>query len=451
MDDVAPELGALILSNVADMRSLWAFVQVSRRIYSIFNECRERILSDVIAREIGPLLLDEALAALSSSRFTSNQNKKGENAGKFIRGLPKSEALAWIENCYLPSSNACQWVEDCLLSQSDYLKWRKIKDRMTANRQKITPSSTDMLLLWELHKDVKFIAGIYVRETLHIFHETSPWGSTRSGVIQVPNTFQSLSTVERDRIFRAIYRFVIFGNLFAPSPVSNWAKEELCEYFLCRFAAWEVEEIRCIHDFVVDTILKKWQEMEDNEFNRLAADPRLWEIEPRPDPWNCRWDADFFSKTSKSISVEDWQELVATLPMKDLRAIFQAEGQNLEDLVKQWTWGSRHAIGPFLKEALAVDPHYFPVIPNGDGLRDESQPNGRIKGSMASFQRSTDGDEAKSANTGWYWANNWNMKEVYGDSSNYTATLDYEGSEGLRRFGYVFWDSKRLSFIVNKK
>jgi hypothetical protein len=444
MDTVPTELGALILSNVADVGSLWAFVRASRRIYFLFNEYRERILSDVIAREIGPALMGEALAALSSSRFTSDHNGQGENTQTFIRGLPKSEALAWIENCYIPKSNAFQWVENFLL-RPDKLKWSKMNDRKRANHPTILPPSKDMLLLWELHKDVKFLAERYVGETLHNFSHTLP------ETTQVPNTLESLSTVEKERIFRAIYRFVIFGNLFAPSRVSRWHEEELCEYFLCRFTAWQVEEIRCINDFVIDTILKKWQEMEDNEFNRLAADSSLWEIDPRPDPWNCRWDADFFSKLSKSISFKDKQEFVATLPIKDLRAIFQAEGQILEDLVIKWAWGGRYEIGPFLGKALKVDPQSFPIIPDGQAVRQNAHQIGLGWGTMPSFDRATDGNDATSANTGWYWANNWHVQEVYGDTSNSTDSLGYEDSEGFRRFGYVFWDSQRWGSIRNRK
>jgi hypothetical protein len=36
----------------------------------------------------------------------------------------------------------------------------------------VPPASEDMLPLWELHKDVKFIAGLYVPVTLDIFRKT---------------------------------------------------------------------------------------------------------------------------------------------------------------------------------------------------------------------------------------------------------------------------------------
>lgn len=64
METLPTELGALILENVVDIGSLWAFVQVSHHVHGIFRECREQILSAVIARDIGPVLMGEALAAL---------------------------------------------------------------------------------------------------------------------------------------------------------------------------------------------------------------------------------------------------------------------------------------------------------------------------------------------------------------------------------------------------
>jgi len=64
MDTLPAELGALILENAPDVGSLWAFVRASPYLHSIFRKCREQILPVVIARDIGPVITVEALAAL---------------------------------------------------------------------------------------------------------------------------------------------------------------------------------------------------------------------------------------------------------------------------------------------------------------------------------------------------------------------------------------------------
>jgi len=436
METIPAELGALILENVPDMGSLWAFIRASPHIYSIFSNYREKVLPIVVAREIGPVLLGEALAALNSSRFTPHQRVKGEDTKIFIRGLPKLEALEWIEKYYLPRSEALQWVEGYLF-EAEKLQWSENYNKEEINRRNASPPPEEMLLLWDLHKDVRFIADLYVRETSHIFNESVTdifaWPASKP----LPHTLGDLSFVERQRIFRAIYRFVIFGNLFAPSPVSIWHEEDLCEYFLCRFTAWQVEEISCIHDFITDMVLQKWQEMEDNEFNRLAADPKLWELEPRPDPWNCRWDADFFSRSSKLLDFEEKQAFLTTLPIKNLRAIFQAKGEILEELVRKQALEYRGEGGNFLGDALAVEPMNFPVNPGGEAFRDDAW----VDGVVPFLDREKD-DNVMSANVAWYWTNNWRARELYVWSTS-NCRGEEEDKEGFRRLGYVFWDYPR--------
>lgn len=351
--------------------------------------------------------------------------------GLSSRGPPKSEALEWIEN---------------YCSESEKLKWG-------ANRRTLSPSSDDMLPLWSLHREVKFMAQVYVQETLSILNQFITKRRPRK---PVPHTLGDLSPIEKDRLLRAIYRFVIFGNLFGRPP-TEWSEEELCEHFLCRFPAWQVEELSCVNDFMTNMIRRKWQEMEDNEFQRLAAgDPQLWEIEPRPDPWNCRWDADFYSKETKSLCFEEMQAFFVRLPVEVLRALFQAEGAGLEELVRGWAAEWRGGEGPFLGEALHVDPSEFPVVPGGELFRYEVSERSDIL-----FAYNDPGpidrekpDDVMSANISWHWAHRWQHCEMYYSS---TSNFYWPGAEkweefdrshkGLRRIGYVFWDRRRLNSL----
>ncbi|KAF4628217.1 hypothetical protein G7Y89_g9931 [Cudoniella acicularis] len=439
MDTIPAELGALVLENVPDMGSLWALVRASTHIYCVFREYRERILPTVIARDIGPVLVGEALAALRSSRFISPQKVNGEDVEVPLRGLPKSKALEWIENDYLPQSEALWWVET-YLSGSEKLKWSERYNGERETRRNLSPPSEDMLPLWELHKDVKFIADLYVRETLPIFNQCVTKYSPPVGE-PVLYTLGNLSPIERQRILRAIYRFVIFGNLFAPST-EVWEDYELCEYFLCRFAAWQVEEISSIYDFMTDRILQKWQEMEDNKFNRLAADLKLWEIKPYPDSWSCPWDSDFFSKESKLLGFKEKQAFFASLSIKDLKTLFQAKDELLEELVRRWALVYRGTRVTFLGEALDYGfPNGLPVNPGGEGHRCEVQDDVLNDNNMPLFNREK-GDDVMSVNVGWAWAHFWHVPELYVHPTSRGSGLRVE-HEGFRRSGYVFWDWPR--------
>ena len=310
-----------------------------------------------------------------------------------------------------------------------------------------------MLPLWALHKEMKFIANLYVQETLPIMNhyatEHSPSPTTGKAD---PHTLDDLSSIEKDRILRAIYRFVIFGNLFA-RPSAEWYSEELCEHFLCRFPAWQVEELSCVNDFMTDRIRQKWQEMEDNEFNRLATgDPQLWEIEPRPDPWNCRWDADFYSSETKGLCFEEKQAFLTSLPIEVLTALFQAEGGVLEELVRGWAEEWRGGDGPFLIEALDCDPRYLPVDPGVEVLRCDAKVEAWDDRSMSLVDREKP-DNVMSANIGWYWTHDWQPFELYVNSTSnaWGGEGDDEDSEGFRRLGYVFWDRWRLRSLEECK
>ncbi|RDL41529.1 uncharacterized protein BP5553_01508 [Venustampulla echinocandica] len=409
MENIPAEVVALILEIVPDIRSLWALVRASPHVHRIFrDEYREHILHIIIAREIGPILMGEALAALRSSRFTSTQKVNGEDVEVPIRGLPKTEALEWTE------------------SYQDVI-----------NVANVSPPPEDMLLLWELHKDVKVMADLFVQETLPIFLQMMKGIGEPETELAIC-TLEDYSTIEKQRLFRAIYRFVIFGNLFAPSSTDVCDDEDLCEYFLCRFTIWQVEEISCINDFIRNKILLKWQEMEDNEFKRLAADPELWAADPRPNPPTSRWRADFFSKESKSRHFKDMQANFATLSIKDLVAVFEAKDVLLEELVKTRTSAYQGARSPFLDAALDVDPGAIPIVIGGVEYEFRGEVECPVE-DMLAFE----GDDLASANRSWFWANKSSLGDMYVSPSSPKWESD-RAFEGFRRFGYVFLDYSRV-------
>lgn len=67
----------------------------------------------------------------------------------------------------------------------------------------------------------------------------------------------SLSSTERTRITRALYRFQMWCNLYGTSDIAaarDWPLDpfDMLMYFFEVFQPWEIEEISCIHTFFMD-------------------------------------------------------------------------------------------------------------------------------------------------------------------------------------------------------
>jgi hypothetical protein len=127
---------------------------------------------------------------------------------------------------------------------------------------------------------------------------------------------------------------MIYGNVFYFDDNRNSKKPKVSRtwpiygtdqshMFLNLFPAWQVEELSCIKDFILDKILEKWNEVEDNFYNAIAADPSSWDTE-RP-LHERRWDNDIFFSRSMKTWHKGWQEYLAVLPVSDWREIFAAD------------------------------------------------------------------------------------------------------------------------------
>ncbi|KAF4637477.1 hypothetical protein G7Y89_g577 [Cudoniella acicularis] len=86
------------------------------------------------------------------------------------------------------------------------------------------------------------------------------------------------------RIYRSIYRYAIFGDLFYYDQdrgeiIGGYRQSHI---FLTSCPAWEVEELSTVNDFITDKIMEKWQETEDDFYDSLKDDPTTWDVGRRP-------------------------------------------------------------------------------------------------------------------------------------------------------------------------
>ncbi|CAG8979107.1 hypothetical protein HYALB_00000239 [Hymenoscyphus albidus] len=404
---------------------VWSLIRASPHAHRIFRKYREHVLQFVIARDIGTILLPEALAALDSSELMMFESMDGEVLEIPIRGPWQGDVLSWMENWYLPEYKIMmRWGVEGYLDEHEKEIWNEWKDRHHFDKTDYLgadylPPKENMLQLWQTHKDVMFIANLCVGETLDVFIRGFRGGDEPLGP-KVSYTLEDISLVEKQRIFRAIYRFIIFGNVFAPST-ENWVGMDPCAWFLCQFPAWKVEELSCVFDFVTDKILLKWQESEDHEFSRLSTDLDLWKLEGKMYFYSEDWKRRYFRRMQASS---------ATLPIKDLRAILQSKKGLLKDLVeKVGDAGERE----FLKEALEDDPGNKPVLFGGERLRKDA----KCDKDHIPVSDGLSGNDSMSANKDYIWADGGYCRELY-----VSSTSSEPWRESLRRAGYVFWGSE---------
>ena len=85
----------------------------------------------------------------------------------------------------------------------------------------------------------------------------------------------------------------------------------------------------------------------------------------------------------------------------------------------------------FLAEALNEEPYDATFVTS----KFEEYMQAIASGVKMQFQ----GDSIQNPNQAWLWAHSYQPCELYVEASH-----QFPVGEGLRRFGYVFWDNKRL-------
>jgi hypothetical protein len=397
IEDLVPDILFLMLLKAESMEILWLFIRSSPLMYRIFKYKRDVILAIVIVREIGYGIMFDAHSALNSSRFKP-------------RGLSKTKALDWL------AEYQAGMTSNTILSGSS--------------------QRPDVLPLWLMHRDVKFFAELFVSDRLHTMTGGANILNSTEPDVQREYGLDQLSTTEKTRIYRAIYRYAIYGNLFCFDHGRQGTvkrdllrAQEQSHFFLTLFPAWQVEELSCINDFIRDNIVKKWQENKDGFCALFKDDLSIWDLD-REHRCNSRWETEYFISHSAKVNChENWQRYLATLSLSELREIFTAKPEALLQVARKY---ANHYPHDFLTEALNEDPYHATFITP----KYEEHEQGLKSGIKVQFRE----DAIDKPNEGWLWARGYEQCELYTESISV-----FPNEEGLRRFGYVFWDSHRLS------
>lgn len=203
------ELICMILWNVSGVHALQAARQSSPVFYRVIPNLNEGIVRRVFFNHVHPSILPEANVALAASR---------------IQNTPRGEDVDLKTFALLLAYETQGPIEQILISG-----W----------------SLRDAIEVGQLHCAVDIFTRRFITKALH----------SRSGSYE---SAAPVTRLERLRIERAFYRFEIYCNMFRPASSNYGGRDtfrspEKYAYFR-HYEPWEVEQIGCIHDFLVRTI-----------------------------------------------------------------------------------------------------------------------------------------------------------------------------------------------------
>ncbi|PGG95923.1 hypothetical protein AJ79_09811 [Helicocarpus griseus UAMH5409] len=138
-------------------------------------------------------------------------------------------------------------------------------------RQQASPiqwTLPDALYLNDLNRHIQYFVDEFATTTLSVHPASSE-----------PFTYTPLSPVERCRIAGAFYRFELYCNLFREyghgykTASEPFSADEQKDIFLARFSPWEIEQLGCIHDYLVEKITPGFVDMaeHDVEWGKLTV------------------------------------------------------------------------------------------------------------------------------------------------------------------------------------
>jgi len=390
-----------LLSEAPNAETILSCITASPFIFRVFQEFKERLLRRLVAQEDLEGVLGIAQANLESSRLQQ-------------RGIPKKQALKWMSE------------HDALLKNVSLPL-----DQISMNA---------FVQMARIHQDIKYFAGQFIYKRI-------PWLDTTDPVTSLNERYVEISRVEMMRLYRAIHRYAIHGNLFAYEDTRTIAKaNRLCpqdqaSWFLCRFTAWEVEEVACINDFMADIINKKWNEVRPHDFHyRTSPNPHMSHWELVHGPFNCprRWLKAHFAALALPAFREFASESGPSLQAQ-VRAILDAAPSpaQLACVPNNCTH--------FL-DSLADALRQFPYPLNAARAEDQMLNfwGAQRDGLRVRFQR----DTLDLPNSAWVWTNGFRPCDVYINPLWRCTASNLEIVSGLRRCGYVFWDVQRLDAML---
>ena len=438
---LSTELLYEILNQLSSLRDLYALIRASALFYRAFLSTKSSILSRILQNAIHPDVLPDVLAAARASEIV-----------KLIRSRSQSED------------------DDELIRQRtiDFL------NEYRAHPNNYQPANIDnqalLIPLCRLYSSVEFFLDDFTSKALSALQNPlllpyGPHSCKSSSEIDSLDSLASLSTIERGRLQRAFFRFEIYRKVFhiAEEPRGLdplFSEIEQADLFLPLFAPWEIEELACVNQYLMNTLESVFDGLEDDFVNAVlkavASDSSSKTLERSHsvlsstsnvhkerlgifhddwyvnEPTHCNplspldssyvgmkmldwYSLNFFEKHQKKVHHKSHITALVSRGLPFLKCYLELDKQARTDLtLSTFTLHTR----PSLHEILQ-DYH------------NELQQNDR----RAQAEHQFDVDSLKACNYGWIWANKQRLRR-----GNYGLACRVD----LMNRGYVFWDMGRL-------
>ncbi|WAO92282.1 Hypothetical protein NCS54_00978400 [Fusarium falciforme] len=236
LEALPPELRLRLLLSMPDLQTLRSLVHASPTLHAQYWHSRDRILRAFIGRELDGFLIDAYVTQMSRSHEL---------------GSPRTnEKIAEFTDTY-----------------GDWLSAPESSpDLNSIEPERLRSMSTFYLSVAQplAHQYCEWALGNFIPAILDFVALTNPKPTAEALGINDLNPQRS----ELIRVFRAIYRYETYYNLFgcnegkregAPFTM-DWTNHLL----LYRFEPWEAEAVACIHTFIYDKYEEILERFEDN-------------------------------------------------------------------------------------------------------------------------------------------------------------------------------------------
>lgn len=398
---LSAELQIQIMKRVDTIDALHAVICASPRLYQVFRFNEEQILSRIARQGFHPTAVLEALSVARLSIWGYP--------------LPKEKAMAFLRT--------------------------PLKDRK--QRLFATTPVSESVALCKLEKRIRFFVEDYTRETLPILGQLALSQdlpiATDHNADHSKNTVE-LSMSEFGRLQRAFCRYELYSRLFAQCSGEfkecRWSNttitaEEQTQLFLQKYRPFEIAEIHCVRDYLHRRLRGIYAQVEDeavdmpqpeyfDQGNRCATGRK-----------SCPWTFRYYGGSGQ----EGHREHLASLGLPYLRRILEAAGNERRDLIFHGAYTCCGGIPDtgFITEALG---------PRGLERRGQGRML-KLVNAQEELQSLLSQHEEELVPPGWLW---------YCADRDFVLPAD-NNCQGLRAWGYVFWDHSRLSAagILNRE
>ena len=392
---LSAELQIEIMKQMDTIDGLHAVICASPRLYQVFRINKEQILSRVARQCFHPTAVLEALSVARLSQWG--------------RPLPRERAMAFLRTP--PEERRRRLFATTPISQS--------------------------ISLCKLEKRVRFFAEDYARETLPILGKLAVSQdlpiATDYDSEHAENTAE-VSVSEFGRLQRAFCRYELYSQLFAQCSGKDdqcqryrdtISVQEQTQLFLLKYRPFEIAEIHCVRDYLHRRLRVIYEQVEDEAVE--APQPEYFDQGDRcvtgrkPCPWMFRYHGTSYQPGH--------QEHLTSLGLSLLRRVLEATGSERRDLILHGTdtcCAGMLEYG-FITEALG------PLGLEYGGGNNKARP----VNAQEELESLLKYDDEELVPPSWLW---------YCADRDFVEPADH-GCEGLRAWGYVFWDRSRLSAI----